>query len=207
MELLDYNPRFRWFVGLAVDDVFSINLDRLLGTGLACEFFNRVLYLTESQDFICDKHFSVAGALIDASAGHKSFVGKDGCGPDLLSGRNHDPDFNGESRGSATHAGTTDPEFRLFKKSECTEAKLRYMAHARSEDRNGLVVNVETTQANGCAERGVADCKIGRKIHMGAPVGRIRATALKGSGKTHVWFLPKLLDYFHVDRSVYMKYS
>lgn len=177
MEQLDYNLLFRWFVGLGVDDpvwdrtVFSINRDRLLGTDLAREFFNRVLYLAEWQGFVSDEHFSVDGTLIDAWASHKSFVRKDGDGPDRPPGRNPEVDFKGEKRSNATHESTTDPESRLFKKGEFTEAKLRYMAHALSENRNGLVVDVETTQANGRAEWEVADRMIGRKLKAGATVG------------------------------------
>ena len=136
MEQLDYNLLFRWFVGPSTDDavwdrtVFSINRDRLLGSDLAREFFNRVLYLAEWQGFISDEHFSVDGTLIDAWAGHNSFVKKDGGGPDRPSGRNPEVDFKGEKRGNATHGSTTDPESRRYKKGEYTEAKLRYMAHS-----------------------------------------------------------------------------
>ena len=177
MEQLDYNLLFRWFVGLSIDDpvwdrtVFSINRDRLLGTDLAREFFNRVLYLAEWQGFVSDEHFSVDGTLIDAWAGHKSFVKKDGSGPDRRPGRNPEVDFKGESRSNATHGSSTDPESRLYKKGEYTEAKLRYMAHALSENRNGLVVDVETTQANGRAEWQAAGRMIGRTLRPGATVG------------------------------------
>jgi len=177
MEQLDYNLLFRWFVGLSMDDpvwdrtVFSINRDRLLGTDLAREFFNRVLYLAEWQGFVSDEHFSVDGTLIDAWASHKSFVKKDGSGPDRPPGRNPEVDFKGEPRSNATHESATDPESRLYKKGEFTEAKLRYMAHVLSENRNGLVVDVETTQANGRAEWQAADRMIGRTLKPGATVG------------------------------------
>jgi transposase len=177
MEQLDYNLLFRWFVGLSMDDaiwdrtVFSINRDRLLGSDLAREFFNRVLYLAEWQGFVSDEHFSVDGTLIDAWAGHKSFVKKDGSGPDRPSGRNPEVDFKGEKRSNATHASSTDPESRLYKKGEFTEAKLRYMAHALSENRNGLVVDVETTQANGRAEWDAAGRMVSRTLKPGATLG------------------------------------
>lgn len=177
MEQLDYNLLFRWFVGLGVDEpvwdrtVFSINRDRLLGTDLAREFFNRVLYLAEWQGFVSEEHFSVDGTLIEAWASHKSFVRKDGDGPERPPGRNPEVDFKGEKRSNATHESSTDPESRLFKKGEFTEAKLRYMAHALSENRNGLVVEVETTQANGRAEWEAADRMIGRKLKAGTTVG------------------------------------
>lgn len=177
MEQLDYNLLYRWFIGLGVDDpvwdrtVFSINRDRLLGTDLAREFFNRVLYLAEWQGFVSDEHFSVDGTLIEAWASHKSFVRKDGDGPEPPPGRNPEIDFKGEKRGNATHQSSTDPESRLYKKGEFTEAKLRFMAHALSENRNGLVVDVETTQANGRAEWDAAEAMVSRSVKAGATVG------------------------------------
>jgi transposase len=177
MEQLDYNLLYRWFVGLGVDDVvwdrtvFSINRDRLLGTDLAREFFNRVLYLAEWQGFVSDEHFSVDGTLIEAWASHKSFVRKDGDGPEPPPGRNPEVDFKGEKRSNATHQSSTDPESRLYKKGEFTEAKLRYMAHALSENRHGLVVDVETTQANGRAEWDAAETMVSRSVKVGATVG------------------------------------
>ncbi len=177
MEQLDYNLLFRWFVGLGIDDptwdrtVFCINRDRLLSEDIAREFFRRVLMLAEWQGFISDEHFSVDGSLIDAWASHKSFVRKDGSGPDRPSGRNPSVDFSGEKRSNATHQSTTDGEARLFKKGEFTEAKLRFMTHALSENRNGLIVDVETTQASGTAEWEAAKRMIGRTVQSGATVG------------------------------------
>ncbi|MBL8469212.1 MAG: IS5 family transposase [Methyloversatilis discipulorum] len=178
VEQLDYNLLFRWFVGLGMDDavwdrtVFSINRDRLLDTDVARQFFRRVLHLAEWQGFVCDEHFSVDGTMIEAWAGHKSFVPKDGSGPDKPAGRNPEADFKGKTRSNATHQSTTDPQARLYKKGEFTEAKLRYMAHALSENRNGLVVDVESTQATGRAEWEAAIRMIDRSVHKpGATVG------------------------------------
>ena len=137
MEQLDCNLLFRWFVGLGIDaplwdrTVFCINRDRLLSDGLAREFFNRVVYLAEWQGVVSDEHFSVDGTLIEAWASHKSFVKKDGeDGPGKPKGRNPEVNFKGEKRSNSTHVSTTDPQSRLFKKGEFTEAKLRYMSHA-----------------------------------------------------------------------------
>ena len=178
MEQLDYNLLFRWFVGLGMDapvwdrTVFSINRDRLLSTEMAREFFRRVLQLAEWQGFVSDEHFRVEGSLIEAWASHKSFVRKDGGGPDRPPGRNPEVDFKGEKRSNKTHHSTTDPEARLFKKGEFTEAKLRYMTHALSENRNGLIVDVETTEANGRAEWEAAQRMVERSVKKrGATVG------------------------------------
>lgn len=171
IEQLDYNLLFRWFVGLQMDDavwdrtVFSANRDRLLSTQMARAFFQRVLYLAEWQQLTSDEHFSVDGSMIEAWAGHKSFVRKDGGGPrGGGGGRNPEVDFSGESRSNATHQSTTDPESRLYKKGTYAEAKLRYLTHALSEHRNGLIVDVETTQADGRAEWVAAERMIRRSI-------------------------------------------
>lgn len=138
---------------------------------MAREFFQRVLLLAEWQGFVSDEHFSVDGSLIEAWASHKSFVRKDGDGPDRPPGRNPEVDFKGETRSNKTHESTTDPESRLYKKGEFTEAKLRYMTHALSEIRNGLIVDVETTQANGRAEWEAAKKMLRRSVKKGATVG------------------------------------
>jgi hypothetical protein len=55
-----------------------------------------------------------------------------------------------------THASTTDPDARLFKKSKGSEAKLSYLGHVLMENRNGLLVETFLTEANGRAEREAA---------------------------------------------------
>jgi transposase len=70
--------------------------------------------------------------------------------------RNAEVDFKGEKRSNATHASTTDPEARLYKKSPGTCATLCFMGHALMENRHGLVVQGDLTQADGHAERRAA---------------------------------------------------
>lgn len=70
--------------------------------------------------------------------------------------RNAEVDFKGEKRSNATHASTTDPDARLYKKSPGTGAVLCFMGHALMENRNGLVVQGDLTQADGHAERRAA---------------------------------------------------
>jgi hypothetical protein len=71
-------------------------------------------------------HFSVDGTLIEAWASMKSFRPKDGSGdePPPGSGRNAEVDFKGEKRSNETHASTTDPEAKLYRKGAGMEAKL-----------------------------------------------------------------------------------
>lgn len=70
--------------------------------------------------------------------------------------RNAEVDFKGEKRSNATHASTTDPDARLYKKSPGTGAMLCFIGHALMENRNGLIVQSDLTQADGHAERKAA---------------------------------------------------
>ena len=70
--------------------------------------------------------------------------------------RNAEVDFKGEKRSNATHASTTDPAARLCKKSPGTGAMLCFMGHALMENRSGLIVQGDLTQADGHAERRAA---------------------------------------------------
>lgn len=70
--------------------------------------------------------------------------------------RNAEVDFRGERRSNATHASMTDPEARLFKKSPGAGAVLCYMGHSLMENRSGLIVQADLTQADGHAERRAA---------------------------------------------------
>ena len=162
MEQLDYNLLFRWFVGLSMDDkvwdhsVFSKNQERFLDSDLAAAFFTRILKQAASAGLLSDEHFTVDGTLIEAWASRKSFRPKDAPPPEGGGGRNPAVDFHGEKRLNRTHASTTDPEARLFKKGKGKEAKLCFMGHVLMENRHGLVVSPRLTAATGTAEREAA---------------------------------------------------
>lgn len=65
-------------------------------------------------------------------------------------------DFRSEKRSNATHASTADPDARLYKKSPGTGAMLCFIGHALMENRSGLIVQGDLTQADGHAERRAA---------------------------------------------------
>jgi len=163
VEQLEYNLLFRWFVGLSVDEpvwdhsTFSKNRDRLLEADIARELFEAIIAQAQSAGLLSDEHFSVDGTMIEAWASHKSFRPKDGSDdPPGAGGRNAERDFHGEKRTNDTHASTTDPQARLYKKSRGTPSKLCYLGHAVSENRHGLIVEATVTQASGTAERSAA---------------------------------------------------
>jgi transposase len=162
MEQLDYNLLYRWFVGLGVDDavwdhsVFSKNRDRLLEADVAGKFLAAVLANPHVKPLLSDEHFSVDGTLLEAWASMKSFRAKGGGDEPPSAGRNGERNFHHEQRSNATHASTTDPDAKLYKKGRGKEAKLCFMGHALMENRHGLVVQAEATEANGMAERKAA---------------------------------------------------
>ena len=166
MEQIRYNLLFRWFIGLAMDDVvwdhsvFSKNRDRLLEHAVVERFFTEVMRLADQRRLLSKEHFSVDGTLIQAWASHKSFVPKGGGDPDAGSGgaggRNQETDWKGKARSNDTHASTTDPDARLFRKGQNQAAILAYQGHVLMENRSGLVVGAVVTHADGFGEREAA---------------------------------------------------
>ncbi len=56
-------------------------------------------------------------------------------------------------RSAETHASTTDPDARLYRKGSGQPAKLAYLGHVLMENRHALVVDTRLTLATGTAER------------------------------------------------------
>jgi transposase len=175
MERLEYDLLFRWFVGIGVDaavwdhSVFSKNRDRLLEGDIATRFLAAVLDQPRVKKLLSTEHFTVDGTLIEAWASQKSFRPKDGSGDD-----DGGANFHGQKRKNDTHASTTDPDCRLYRKAAGREAKLCYMGHATMENRHGLAVAGMVTLATGTAERRASETmlkakvnKLGRRITVG----------------------------------------
>jgi len=178
VEQIGYNVLFRWFLGLSLDDkvwdhsTFSINQERLIRTDVAKKFLAQIANQARQNQLLSDEHFSVDGTLIEAWASIKSFQPKNEP-PQSPNGRNEERDFHGTKLKNDTHASTTDPDAKLYKKGKGKEAKLSYMGHALMENRNGLIVHAMATQATGTAERDaaaamVADVPGDHRITVGA---------------------------------------
>src|SRR5512136_188868 len=161
MERMEFDLLFRWFVGLGVDDpawdhsTFSKNRDRLLEGEIAAKFLAAVLAQPKVKRLLSSDHFSVDGTLIEAWASMKSVKPKDGSGepPAQGGGRNAEADFHGQKRSNDTHASTTDPDARLYRKGKGKETKLCFIGHGLMENRHGLLVDACLTLADGHAER------------------------------------------------------
>lgn len=160
-DQLDYNLLFRWFLDMNLlepsfdHSTFAKNRERFLAHHLGQQVFDEVVAEAHERDLLSDEHFTVDGSLIEAAASLKSFKPRDQEPPD---GPPDDPgnpsvDFHGERRANATHQSTTDPEAMLYKKGKGKEAKLAFLGHALMENRHGLLVDFQITQATGTAER------------------------------------------------------
>lgn len=164
MEQTQYNLLFRWFVGLAMDDavwvptVFTKNRERLIKHDAVIELFNLVLQQAQAKDLLSGEHFSVDGTLIQAWAGHKSFVPKD----------------------SGDAGDGTDADARLYCKGD-NASRLRCMGHTLCDNRYGLIANAMLTAADGFAEREAAKVMIKAAVQAaGNPEASITLGADKG---------------------------
>jgi transposase len=161
-EQLDYNLLFRWFVGLSVDEpvwdhsTFTKNRERLIEAKVARKLLRRVVRKARAARLLSNEHFSVDGTLIESWAAVKSMRRRDGRDEPPGPGRNPSVDFRGEKRSNETHVSPSDPEAKLYRKANAHPVKLYFMGHVLMEHRHGLPVDVEVTEANGCAEREAA---------------------------------------------------
>jgi Transposase DDE domain len=175
-------------VGLPLDEPvfhatsFTKNRARLLTTEIAEAFFAAIRGQAEAHKLLSREHFSVDGTLIEAAAALKSLrpIDEDqGEEPPAGGGgRNPDVDFHGERRGNLSHRSTTDPEARLARKGNGKEARLCYAGHTLTENRHGLIVALELTQASGTAEREAGLRLLTRQ--RGRRRGRMSVAADKG---------------------------
>ena len=172
MEQLNYNLLYRWFVGLEMDDavwdqtVFSKNRERLMAGDASQKLLLAVVEEARAEQLLSAEHFTVDGTLMQAWASRRSFREK--------------PEPPGRGTGARgrkllrdTHASTTDPDARLYRKSSSGAVVPSYLGHVITENRNGLVVAAMATQSGNAAEREAAlkmlkRIKRGKRMTLGA---------------------------------------
>ena len=142
----------------------------MLTEDIAQGFLAALLSDRRVKRLLSAEHFSVDGTMLKAFASIKSFRPKDGSGDSPQPGRNGERDFHGEKRSNQTHASTTDPDARLYRKASGQESRLAYLGHALMENRNGLAVAGQATHATGTAEREAA-LKMAKALPEGATLG------------------------------------
>lgn len=168
VERIDTDLLFRWLLDMSPEEpvfdatAFTHNRPRMDEFGITAAFFDAVVLEAINAGLCSDEHFSVDGSLIESMASMKSFRPKDeedndGSGDaNSFKSRNPDVDFHGTKRSNDTHSSRTDPEARLYRKGPGKPSQLAHLAHLLTENRNGLIMEVEVTQANGTAEREAA---------------------------------------------------
>lgn len=186
-ERLEYDLLFKWFLDQDINtpafdaSTFSKNRQRLLDHDVASQFFQAVLAEARQRELLSDDHFTVDGTLLEAWASMKGVQPKDkdrDDGPTHGGFKNPDVDYRGEKRSNQTHASRTDPQALLARKGRGKETRLCYAGHVLMENRNGLIVDIELSQATGTAEREAALVMLDRlerkhchRITLGADKG------------------------------------
>jgi transposase len=165
VEQIRMNLLYRWFIDLSLDGVvwnattFTKNRERFEKHGLVRRFFDEVVKQAYVEEWASSEHFTVDGTLIESYASMKSLRPKHSKATRVSDGADDDDqgnptvNFRGEKRSNRTHRSLTDPEARLARKSKGVGSQLAHTAHVLMENRNGLVVDVSVSEANGRAER------------------------------------------------------
>jgi transposase len=188
-EQLDYNLLYRWFLDMDLmkesfdPTVFTKNRERLMAHEVGRLFFDQVVKQARASGLMSDDHFTVDGTLTDAWASLKSFRPKGEDPQDRpTDGDPGNPtiDFRGEKRSNKTHESTTDPESRLLRKSLGDKARLCFGAHALTENRHGLLLDLLVTPAVGVTEEETALTMLKRQARR-----RIKPKTL-GADRPHV---------------------
>jgi hypothetical protein len=144
MERIEFDLRFRWFVGLGFDArCGTIRASRQTATGCWTaksppNFLAAVLSQPRVKRLLSSQHFSVDGTLIEAWVSPMSFKPKQPPGNDdgRSGARNTPADFRGQKRSKETHRSTTDPDARLYRKGPGMEAKHCFIGHGLMENRS-----------------------------------------------------------------------
>ena len=134
---------------------FTKNHERLLEADVARVLLKEFVREARRRRLLSADRFTVDGTLHETWASHKSYQPRDE-GPPRGGGRNQPRDFKGQRRRRETNESSTDPEARPYRKGPRQEARFCYLGHVLTENRHGLVVDVELTHADGYAERDVA---------------------------------------------------
>lgn len=168
------NLLYRWFLDLSLDapvwdaTTFTKNRERFEKHGILRVFFDRVVESAYLEQLMSEEHFSVDGTLIQSYASMKSLRPIESKNRRVSdAAEDDDPgnptvNFRGEKRRNDTHRSLTDPEARLARKAKGQAAVLAHAMHLLTENRHGLIVDVEVTEAHGRAERDAAATMVRR---------------------------------------------
>jgi len=109
-----------------------MNRERLQNGDVFTKFDDQASEPSAGQAAAVDEHFSVDGTLIDSLGFTESFAPRMAAVTMMTA-----PTSMANKRKNDTHASTSDPDSRLYRKAAGREAKLCYMGHATMENRHG----------------------------------------------------------------------
>ena len=142
------------------DSSFAKNRKRLLEHRVSRQFFEAVVRQARRRHLLSAQHFTVDGTLLEAWASMKSLRPR-GQTDDPGDGNGYNPsnpdvDFKGQRRSNQTPYSPADPEALMARKGMGKETKMCFSGHVLMENRHGLVVDLELTQASGTSKREAA---------------------------------------------------
>ena len=191
-ERLNYDLLFKWFLDMRIDqpafDPTDVHQEPPAPAGATRSRTSsspRSSRQAKLRRYVSSDHFSVDGTLLEGvGVAQELQTQRRRRRSEPPAGRNAEVQWHGEKRSNDTHASTTDPEARLYRKSNNTAATLCFAGHLLMEHRNALIVDAELTVADGYAERATAarDARPApHASHGGAPSLATRATTPAGS--------------------------
>jgi len=221
IERLETDLLFRWFCGLdPAEDTpdataFSHNRQRFIDHDLTGVFFAAVTQRVIDRQLVSKDPFSVDGTLFQSHASMKSVLpneqadalekkerSENNDSPNDSSGdssggfmpRNPSVDFRGQKRTNQTHRSVVDPDAKLYRKSQGSPSVLGHLGHILVDNRNGIIVGLKLSEANGTAEREAAlamldDLKARHQIDpktLGADAGYDAGAFMMGLAKRGV---------------------
>jgi transposase len=181
-ERITFDMLFRWFLDMTPDEPcfdhsdFTNFRDRLAALDITKKFSDRIVMMAIDAGLIDEEHFSIDGSLLQSHASLKSLKHIEeikraaeerekaeerdkngGSGPGGAGSGGTDSnawaDFKGHKRSNKTHRSVTDPQARLYTKSDGQAALLSHSANVLMNNRHGLGVDIKIVQADGYAER------------------------------------------------------
>lgn len=180
-ERIRFDMLCRWFLDMTPDEPCFDHSDftnfrlRLEALDITRKFSDRIVMMAFEAGLISEDHFSIDGSLLQSHASLKSLKHIEEIRPAAEGREKQDKDddasggpgsiqeprpdsnawvdFKGHKRGNKTHRSVTDPEARLYTKSDGQAAHLCHSMHVLMENRHGIGVGIQVGRADGYAER------------------------------------------------------
>jgi len=180
----------RWFCGLDFHDpvpdhstLSRLRNERWSESGLFERLMDEVVRQCSEAGLVSGRHLSVDGTEVQADAGVKSLTRRGPRGPDDQDppqGSKQGPgepkpagEWQGHGRRytNETHASTTDPDARLYRKGNQRGARLSYLVHDLIDTKSRVILRRKASLATGSAERDTALKMLDEVLQSGDELG------------------------------------